>query len=92
MLIFALISAICTQAEAAAITNLTPHEQVFELEEGNGFVRQAVAPGATWRVHARVWVRFGARAFLMGENEEYAIWNDGEIGPQRSNARGVRSF
>lgn len=79
-------------AQAAAVTNLTGEAQTVEVLAAGGYMPQVIAPHATWRLQAKVKLRFKDREYRIGEHEEFAIWKDGTFGPQRANMRGGRQF
>jgi hypothetical protein len=72
----------CSRASAAAITNLDDEPQTIMLECcGNPSV--TIAPCETWHMLGKAKIRYHGRELSIGVNEEYAIWKDGNIGPQR---------
>jgi len=77
---------------AAAISNLSDEQQTIDVEILDGFTEVKIDAGRTWRVVSKTKVRYKEREYLLGEQEEYAIWTDGSFGPQRANSRGGRAF
>lgn len=71
------------QAHAASITNLSDKEQQLQLETAQGWLPVVIKPNATWRENGQFRVRFNDREFFLNAYEEYAIWQDGYMGPQR---------
>lgn len=71
-------------AVAAVITNLDKKSQQFDLLEDGRFTPITIAAGETWRLPGRVRVRYHGRELNINEEEEFAIWNDHEFGPQRT--------
>ena len=68
---------------AAVITNLDSNPRQFDVKTGEGFKTVTLAAGATWRLPGRARVRYRGREVEMNEDEEFAIWNEAEFGPQR---------
>jgi hypothetical protein len=80
-----------TQADAAAITNLSSVTQVVEVEESGGFKSHEIKAGTTFRMTGKIRVKHNAQITMIDEDEEYAIWKDGVMGPQRSINRSTGS-
>lgn len=71
-------------ANAAAITNLDTVAHNIQLQDGEAFETIAIEPNATWRKPGTVKVRYDGRDLLIHYYEDYAIWEGGVMGPQRS--------
>jgi hypothetical protein len=86
---FAGIHALCSSlAHAAAITNLSEEPRQIEMRSGSGYILYTIKAQETWRVPGKATIRYQNSEFRIDENEEYAIWRDGVLGPQkRVNAR-----
>lgn len=70
-------------AQAAVITNLSDTPQTFEIKTSEGFTPVTILAGRTWRVPGKADIRRGDRVVHMEEDQEYAIWQNGDFGPQR---------
>lgn len=82
--VIAWFSVIYTQgALAAVITNLDETPRVIQKEEGGGFVPQEIKAGETFRVAGALKIRYNGRELRIDADEEYAIWKDGTLGPQK---------
>lgn len=71
-------------AQAAAVTNLADEAQTIEIADGNAWKQVTIAHWETWRSPFDVKVRYRGREFMMHFYEDYAIWKDGTMGPQRT--------
>lgn len=71
-------------AKAAAIQNLSCTPQTIEVESGNGSQSIVIPPGKTFHGVGDVNVRYRGREVRVEYNMEYAIWDDGTFGPQRT--------
>ena len=79
MLYLLFVALVPAYAHAAAITNLD--EKAHELEANNQKI--TIAAEETWRIPGEVTINYQGREIHMEETDEYAIWNDHELGPQR---------
>jgi hypothetical protein len=92
-LAFALNAAISASAYAAVISNLSTTPQSLEAGETESTLQPVtIQPSATYRVTGKLVVRYSGKLIHMEENEEYAIWKDGEISLQRHEGRGGRNL
>ncbi len=71
------------RAEAAAITNLSESPKRIEMRVYGGFTPVVIAPGETWRVIGMAVIRYDGVEFHIADNEEFAVWPDGLLAPQR---------
>lgn len=81
--VFIVNSACSELAQAAAIANLSPQVRRIEIKTARGFQPEDIEPGRTWRLAGRVTVRYDGEEYDIDQTEEYAIWNDGVLGPQK---------
>ena len=72
-----------TKAQAAVITNLAEHTEQFEVQTSKGFEPVTIAAGETWRLPGIVRVRYRGREILINDVDEYALWGQDGLGPQR---------
>jgi hypothetical protein len=70
-------------AYCAAITNLSKEPQSVSFREWKGETTVNILPGRTLRIPGDVTFRYQERELRIEDNEEYAIWETGIIGPQR---------
>ena len=70
-------------AQAAVITNLGDKPQTVEIAVANGFSPVIIPPNETWRTPGKVVVRFHDSVVHMEDSEEFAIWKNGDFGPQK---------
>ncbi len=68
---------------AAAIVNLSSEPQTIQFSQWQGGASVTISPKQAWRVPGRVAVWYGGREVHIDEEEEFAIWKTGELGPQR---------
>lgn len=85
LLYVCLISCLPGMAQAAAITNLTEKPQVIEIRVRDEFATYVIEPGRTFRTVGYIEVRQqgNERYTHIRNNEEFAIWENGGIWPQR---------
>jgi len=70
-------------AQAAAVSNLTDSGQLIQIKTADGWKDITIAPGDTWRVYGLAEIRFRERESRIEHNQEFAIWPNGDFGPQR---------
>ena len=83
VLISSSLSLISLSAHAAAIWNLTDKPVQFELETADGYKPFTIEPGRRYFQPGKARFRYQERIVYIEHHEEYAIWPDGAIGPQR---------
>ena len=81
MLMLALL--LPASANAMAITNLSGVPQTVEIRRSAEFEPIVIAPDATLRLMGRYEVRMNDHVKTINEDEEFAIWKDGLLQPQR---------
>jgi len=82
----ALLASACVHsphAQAAAISNLSDRPQTIRFSVWRAEREVTIQPGHTWRIAGRLTALYQGREIRIDDNEEYAIWKDGQIGPQR---------
>ena len=80
----ALVAALWPQAlSAGAISNMTPGQQVIEIQTREGYVAHIIPPGRTWHVMGGAKIKFSGKEFYLEDDMEYAMWPGGVFGPQR---------
>lgn len=84
LLLYIVLANVPLTAEAAVITNLSQKNQVIKESSPAGWETVSIAANETYRVQGRIKILFDGREITIGHDEEYAIWNDGTIGPQRA--------
>lgn len=78
---------------AAAVTNLDHTTHKIILVEGDGNKSIEIKAGDTFRLVGRIKLIYRDREIVIDSDEEYAIWKDGTIGPQRHikrNSKGLQ--
>ena len=80
------------EAKAAVITNLSDKTQIIEQESFDGFSPVSIKPYETYRVPGQIKVRYAGYETTIEFDEEYAIWNDGSLSPQKldRHSNGIR--
>jgi hypothetical protein len=80
------------EVKAAVITNLSDKTQIIEQESFDGFLPVSIKPYETYRVPGQIKLHYAGRETTIGFDEEYAIWGDGNLGPQKldRHTNGVR--
>jgi hypothetical protein len=68
---------------AATLINVDSQPKQFEFKQSGGYQTIDLAAGAIWRYPGNVWIRFNQREIMINADEEFAIWNDTTLGPQR---------
>ncbi len=79
-------------AQALAITNLSGVPQTVEIHDGDNFVPQLIAEGATLRLIGRYEVRMNDSIKTIERDEEYVIWPDGRLQPQKKRNNNSKGF
>lgn len=72
-----------TEAQAAAISNLSKEPQTVSYGVWGGKKTVVIPPGRTFRLPGTVTFLYDGRETTIDDEEEYAIWEDGVFGPQR---------
>jgi len=71
------------EAKAAVITNLSDKPQTIEQDSFSGFKPVTIAHYETYRVPGQIKIRYAGYETTIEFDEEYAIWNDGSLSPQK---------
>ena len=75
-----------TPAHASVVTNLSDAPQTIEVQTARGYAPMTLAPNQTWRDEAREeTIRYHGREIQLEYDQEYAIWQGGDFGPQKRN-------
>src|SRR5688572_26800415 len=85
--LFILMTSCATSAQAAVITNLENAPVTIEVESGDGYKPVTIDSYATWRVQGKVRVRYKDRESWISNDEEYAIWQNSGLGPQKRSSQ-----
>lgn len=83
LLFFALFLLLPVSSQAAAITNLRDETLIIGRKTSEGFVPVEIDAMATWRVPGNLTITYGGNEYFLWYYDEYAVWPDGTIGPQR---------
>lgn len=71
-------------AQAAAVTNLSSEDVVVQLKVADGLEEVIIESMRTWRKPGDVIFEYEGNDYRVLSYEEYAIWENGTIGPQRA--------
>lgn len=77
-------------AEAAVISNVTDAPVTIEIKTADGFKPVVIETGRTWRTIGSAYVRYNGATTYVEDAQEYAIWKDAGLSPQRRLNRGHR--
>ncbi|MDX1975602.1 MAG: hypothetical protein SFT92_08030 [Rickettsiales bacterium] len=72
------------------MTNLTEGAKTLAILDGNKAVSVTLAAGETYHAMGALRLRFAERELRIEHDEEYAIWDDATISPQRRYKGGKR--
>lgn len=81
--IFLTAAFFASHANAAAIHNLGDVPQRLILYQYNASSEIIVAPNSVYRSIGSLHVSFQEREYRIDYDEEYALWPNGDFGPQR---------
>lgn len=70
--------------QAAAITNLSDKKQVVDVESVHGYLPREIEVDRTYRAMGNIRVLFNGKITYIEAHEEYVIWPDGTLQPQKS--------
>jgi len=70
-------------AYAAAITNLDKNTRHIVVIEGKDRKSVEIKAGETYRAVGQIKVMYHRYEIVIDSTDEYAIWSDGTLGPQK---------
>lgn len=76
-------------AQAGSITNLSDEPQTIEVK-AEGYEPYVIQPNRSFTFTSNSTIKFRDSEFHIQDNINYAIWPDGNIGPQGQAGRGRR--
>lgn len=76
------ILSIASPALAGTIMNLSDEPQTIELRTAGGYEEHIIKPDRNFSIISDSDIRYHGSEFRLQNNMNYAIWPDGNIGPQ----------
>jgi hypothetical protein len=70
-------------AQAARVYNLSDSAQLIEIKQDGGWKPFIIKPGENYSTIGNSWVRFAGREIYIEHFDEYTIWSQDVISPQR---------
>lgn len=80
---FLALSMVASHSFAAAITNLDTNARKVVLVEGSEYKSIEIKAGETFRRIGSLKVMYHGYEIVIDSADEYAIWKDGTLGPQK---------